>query len=215
MGSDSITIKALRNTYFLCAPAIITGSKIIIRTDMTYGYRAIDPTRDRVLVFRDGNPQLMSDDTWQDYSISSVGSSGACTDGTGTGTTINLGGTFAGATVLDSNFTVGSPLRTYEIITYRLYVDSVGAGWLGVRNFVGGAWGSVSPIAGPLRPDNGISLSYFDSTGNVTATPTNVAQIRLVVRGISAAPIQVPGRRANLQKYQDSLTVRVALRNNS
>ena len=214
MGPDSITIKALRNTYFTCG-ITVNGTKITVRNDMVYGYRSIDPTRDRVLLFRDGNKQLMTDDTWQDYSITSIQTGATCTDGSGAGTTVNLGGTFAGATVLDSSFTVGSPVRTYEIITYRLYADSAGVGWLGVRNYVNGSWGSVSPIAGPLRTDNGISLSYYDSTGTVTATRTQVAQIRLVVHGISAAPIEIPGRRANLQKYQDSLTVRVALRNNS
>lgn len=214
MGTDSITIRALRNTYFMCAPPV-PGTKIIIRNDMVFGYRAVDPARDRVLVFRDGNTQLMTDDTWQDFSITNVNTGAACTDGSGAGTSINLGGPFAGMTTLDSNFTVGSPVRTYEKITYRLYVDSAGIGWLGVRNYVNGSWGSVSPIAGPLRSANGISLTYYDSTGAVTATPTNVAQIGLVVRGLSAAPIEIRGRRANLQKYQDSLTVRVALRNNS
>ncbi len=213
MGPDSITIKALRNTYFLCG-ITLNGTKVTVRNDMVYGYRAVDPTRDRVLLFRDGNTQIMSDDTWQDYAVTSVQTAVLCADGSA-GMTINLGGTFAGATVLDTNFTIGSPVRTYERITYRLYADPAGVGWLGVRNYVNGAWGSVSPIAGPLRTDNGISLTYFDSTGSVTATPTSVAQIRLVVHGISTAPIEIPGRRANLQKYQDSLAVRVALRNNS
>ncbi len=214
MGPDSITIKALRNTYFVCG-ITLNGTKVIVRNDMIYGYRSIDPTRDRALIFRDGATGVMSDDTWQDFPITSVGPAAVCTDGSGAGTTINLGGTFTGVTALDSNYTVGSPVRTYERVTYRLYVDSVGTGWLGVRNFVNGAWGSVSPIAGPLNTTGGIRLTYYDSTGTVTATPTQVAQIRLQVKGISAAPIAIPGRRANLQRYQDSLTVRVALRNNS
>lgn len=214
MGPDSITVKALRNTYFTCAPPV-AGTKIIVRNDMVFGYRAIDPQRDRILLFRDGNRQLMSDDTWQDYGITSVQTGSTCTDGSGAGTLINLSGTFSGVTALDSSFTVGAPVRTYEIITYRLYVDADGIGWLGVRNFSGGSWGAVSPIAGPLRSTDGIALSYYDSTGAVTPVPANVAQIRLVVHGMSAAPIEIGGRRANLQKYQDSLTVRVALRNNS
>ena len=215
MGPDSITIKALRNTFFVCAPPITTGTKIIVRNDMMYGFRAVDPQRDRILIFRDGNTQLMNDDTWQKYGITGSTTGATCTDGSGAGTTINLGGTFTGMTLLDDNFTVGAPARTYEIITYRLYTDASGVGWLGVRNYVNSSWGSVSPIAGPLRSDNGISMTYYDSTGAITANANNIAQIRLVVRGISAAPIAIPGRRANLQKYQDSLTVRVALRNNS
>jgi prepilin-type N-terminal cleavage/methylation domain-containing protein len=211
MGPDSVTIRALRNTYFICAPPSVASGKIILRNSQVYGFRAVDPTRDRALVFREGNPSIMSDDRWVDFSINGVSSGGVCTDGTGAGTNMNLTGAVS---MLDS-VTIGSPVRTYEEIGYRLYVDSAGVGWLGVRNYVNGSWGSVSPIAGPLRSDSGISLSYYDSTGTVTAVPTNVAQIRLVVRGMSVAPIMIRGRKNYLQKYQDSMTARVALRNNS
>ncbi|OYV67959.1 MAG: hypothetical protein B7Z72_08940, partial [Gemmatimonadetes bacterium 21-71-4] len=200
-----------RNTFFICAAPVVAAGTIITRNSQTFGYRSVDPTRDRALVFRDGNTQIMSDDQWVDYGISSVTTGALCTDGTGAGTTMTLTGT---TSKLDS-VTVGSPVRTYEVITYRLYVDSTGVGWLGVRTYVSGDWGSVSPIAGPLRSDSGIALTYYDSTGAVTATPASVAQIRLMVRGMSAAPIEIPGRRANLQKYQDSMSARVALRNNS
>ncbi len=211
MGPDSITIRALRNTYFICAPPVVASGKIITRNSQVYGYRAADPTRDRALVFRDGNTQRMSDDTWQDYTITSIVPGALCTDGTGAGTTINL----AGPTSMLDSVTIGSPVRTYEQITYRLYVDSTGVAWLGVRDFVSGTWGEVSPVAGPLNATGGIALAYYDSTGAVTAVPTSVAQIELVVRGMSETPIMIQGRRANLQKYQDSITVWVALRNNS
>jgi prepilin-type N-terminal cleavage/methylation domain-containing protein len=210
MGPDSISIKALRNTLFVCAPPVPAAGTIVTRNSQTFGYRSVDPTRDRALVFRDGNPRIMSDDTWLDFAIASVATGAVCSDGTA-GTTAKLSGS---ASRLDS-VTVGSPVRTYEQVTYRLYVDSAGVGWLGVRSYVDGAWGAVSPIAGPLQSAKGVSLSYYDSTGAVTAVPANVAQIRLVVRGMSQAPIEVPGRRASLRQYQDSVTVRVALRNNS
>jgi prepilin-type N-terminal cleavage/methylation domain-containing protein len=211
MGPDSISIRALRNTYFICAPPLVASGKIITRNSQVYGYRAVDPTRDRALVFRDGNTQLASDDTWQDFAITSVIGGALCTDGTGAGTIMNLTGP---TSKLDS-VTIGSPVRTYERVTYSLYVDSTGVGWLGVSSLVNGSWSSVSPVAGPLNTTGGIALSYYDSTGAVTAVPTSVAQIRLVVRGMSQAPIEIQGKNANLQKYQDSMTVRVALRNNS
>ncbi len=211
MGPDSITIRALRNTYFICAPPVVAAGKIITRNSQVYGYRAVDPTRDRALVFRDGNTQRMSDDTWQDFSITSVVAGALCTDGTGAGTTMNL----AGPTSMLDSVTIGSPVRTYEQITYRLFVDSVGVGWLGVRSYVSGSWGAVQPVAGPLNSTGGLALTYYDSTGAVTAVATNVARIQLLVRGMSETPIMIQGKRANLQKYQDSLTVLVALRNNS
>lgn len=215
MGPDSISIRALRNTYFICAAPVAVAGTVIVRNSQIFGYRSVDPTRDRALVFRDGNPQMLSDDTWQDFGISGVAAGAACTDGTGAGTTLTFAGPFAGATTLDSNFTVGSPIRTYERVTYRLYVDSAGIGWLGVRSYVNGAWGAVAPVAGPLNATGGLSLAFYDSTGAVTATPATVAQVAVLVRGMSSAPIEIPGRRANLQRYQDSMLVRVALRNNS
>ncbi len=211
MGSDSIRIRALRNTYFVCAPPSVASGKIIVRNSQVFGYRSVDPTRDRVLVFREGNPNIMADDQWVDLTILNANTSGSCTDGSGAGTNMNLSGSVS---QLDS-VTVGSPVRTYEELTYRLYVDSAGVGWLGVENYVNGSWTSVAAVAGPLNSVGGIALTYYDSTGAATATATNVAQIQLLVRGMSAAPIQIQGRRANLQKYQDSMTVRVALRNNS
>lgn len=211
MGPDSITVRALRNTYFICATPSVASGKIVLRSSQVYGYRAVDATRDRLLVFREGNPQIMSDDQWVDYGITTVANGATCTDGTGAGIAMNVSGT---TSLLDS-VTVGSPVRTYERLTYRLYVDSDSVGWLGVRPYINNAWGAVSPVAGPLRSDSGIALTYYDSTGAVTATPTDVAQIRLEVRGMSVAPIMIQGRRDNLQKYQDSMTARVALRNNS
>jgi len=212
MGPDSITIRALRNTFFICAPPNVGAGTIITRNGQVFGYRSVDPTRDRALVFREGKTQVMNDDEWLDFAISSVTTGAACTDGTGAGTTMTLAG---GPTPRLDSVTVGSPIRTYERVTYRLYVDSAGVGWLGVSDYVNGSWAAVAAVAGPLNSAGGIELSYYDSTGTVTATATSVAQIGLVVRGLSAAPIQIPGRRANLQKYQDSMTVRVALRNNS
>ena len=216
MGPDSVTLRALRNTFFICATPALNPGKIVVRNDLTFGYRAVDPTRDRALVFRDGNPDRAADDSWQDYGITNYQAGvGACTDGSGTGSTLNLSGTFSGMTALDSNFTVGSPVRTYELVTYRLYVDTAGVGWLGVEKYVSGAWTAVQPVAGPLKATGGIALTYYDSSGAVTAVPTSVARVQLTVRGMSEAPIMIPGRAANLQKYQDSITVRVAVRNNS
>jgi hypothetical protein len=210
MGPDSITIKALRNTYFICAPPVPAAGTIIIRNDLIFGYREVDATRDRALVFRDGDTRSTGDDAWLDLAISSTSAGATCSDDSGAGTTMTLTGTIS---KLDS-VTVGSPVRTYERITYRLYADAEGIGWLGVRNFVNGSWSSISPIAGPLQGTNGITLTYYDSTGTVTAAPTSVAQIGVVVRGISVAPIRIPGRRANLLKYQDSMATRVTMRNN-
>ena len=65
---------------------------------------------------------------------------------------------------------------------------------------------------GPLIGANGMTLSYFDAAGAVTAVPANVAQIEIRVRGQTAQPIRLAdGRQMN---QVDSIVTRVALRNN-
>ncbi len=103
-------------------------------------------------------------------------------------------------------------MRTYERVNYRLYEEN-GQYWLGTRSNVDGSWSSTSAVAGPLRPSNGVTFAYYDSTGAVTGTETLVAMIGITVRGRSTQAINVPGRTRNTQ-FEDSLSVRVALRNN-
>lgn len=218
MSDTSITIKATRGFAVTCAPAIAATGQVTIKTSQTFGYRAIDPTRDSVLVFRDGNTQLTSDDRWLRAPIA-ASASATCTDGSA-GTRFTLTGMIGGISQLgpsgvtgDVGVTTGSPVRTFEVVNYRLYDDGTGTWWLGVRNYTGGAWAATSPIAGPLRPRNGIFFRYRDANGSVTATRTAVARIRLTVRGQSRNQINIPGRRAGY--YQDSITTRIALRNNA
>ena len=78
--------------------------------------------------------------------------------------------------------------------------------------YVSGAWTTTSPVAGPMRPNDGVKFAYYDSTGTVTATAALVRSIGITVRGLSSSSIQSAGHAAGA--YSDSLTVRVAVRNN-
>jgi prepilin-type N-terminal cleavage/methylation domain-containing protein len=211
MSDTALTIKAMRGFGLTCAPSVPATGAVTLRNSLLSGYRSIDPTRDSVLVFRDGDSTRSSDDRWLHAAILSVTTAGVtCTDGQA-GTRLLLTGMGGGLGLLDS-VSVGSPVRTFEVVNYRLYEDASGSWWLGVRTFASGAWSSTSPVAGPLRPDDGITFTYFDSDGAGTNDPTEVAQIELVVRGRSGQPINVKGRPVG--EYEDSVTVRVALRNN-
>ena len=107
--------------------------------------------------------------------------------------------------------TIGAPARAFETVNYRVYNDGTGVWWLGIRNWISGAWTATSQVAGPLRPNNGITFTYYDSTGTVTATAANVRSVNVMVRGLSTNAIQIPGHPTG--QYADSLAVRVALRN--
>jgi prepilin-type N-terminal cleavage/methylation domain-containing protein len=210
MSDTSLTIKAMRGFTVICAAPDVANGKITVRNGLTSGYRAVDPTRDSVLVFADGNTQVSTDDTWLHAPAAVVTTGVTCTDGSAA-TRYTLTGMVGGIAQL-ANVTDGSPVRTFELVNYRLYDDGTGIWWVGVRIYASGAWAATSPVAGPLRPRDGIGFTYYDAGGAVTATPANVAQIAIAVRGLSTQPIQVQGRRPG--QYQDSLTVRVALRNN-
>jgi len=160
-------------------------------------------------VFRDGDENSADDDRWLDFGVAGVSSGAACGDGSA-GTVLRLTGPTSD---LDSVW-AGSPLRTYERVTYRLYADEQGLSWLGERGYSGGAWSALSPVAGPLRRVGGLSLDYYDSTGAPATAAPGVARIGVAARGLSAGPIAVPGRATSGRQYEDSVAVQVALRNN-
>ncbi len=206
LGADSISLRATRGLEFVCAPPDATAGRIAVRRSLSSGYRSVDPSRDRALVFRDGDPATDADDTWLDLGIASAGGATTCSDG-GAATELRLLG--AGA-ALDSVWP-GAPVRWYERVVYRLYADETGAGWLGVRSWSTGGWAAISPVAGPLRRAAGLQLSYYDAGGAETADATRVARIALVVRGQGSALLQAEG--GMQARRADSLVTAVFPRN--
>ena len=210
MSDTAVTVKAMRGFAVVCAPPSVARAQITVRNALTYGYRAMDAARDSVLVFREGDPGLSADDRWLHAPIAAIAPAG-CADGSA-GTRLTLTGMVGGATQLDSVLQ-GAPLRTFETVSYRLYDDGAGAWWFGVRTHSAGSWSSTSPIAGPLRPRDGLRFEYRDEAGGVTTTRTAVARIRITVRGRSLIPIRIPGRRPGF--FEDSLSTQIAVRNSA
>lgn len=208
MGPDSISLRAMRGFGVICAPPDPAAGAVVVADSLTFGWRAVDPARDRTLVFRDGDPASADDDRWLDLGVSSVSVHAACGDGS-PGTRLR----FSGATADLDGVSAGSPLRTFERVTYRLYTDDQGLSWLGERGFSAGGWSALSPVAGPLRRFDGLAFRYYDSAGAPTAVPAAVVRIGVVARGLSAQPIDVPGRSAQGRRYEDSVAVQATLRN--
>lgn len=210
MSDTAVTVKAMRGFAVVCAPPSVAPAQVTVRNALTYGYRAMDAARDSILVFREGDPALSADDRWLHAPIAAIAPAG-CADGSA-GTRLTLTGMVGGATQLDSVLQ-GAPLRTFETVNYRLYDDGAGAWWFGVRTHSAGSWSSTSPIAGPLRPRDGLRFEYRDDAGSVTATRTAVARIRITVRGRSLVPIRIPGRHPGF--FEDSLSTQIAVRNSA
>ena len=209
MGRDSITLRAMRSLGVICSPPDVSTGAVIIADSLSFGWRAVDPSRDRALVFRDGDESSADDDRWLDFGVAGTSSGAACGDGSA-GTELRLTGP---TSELDS-VASGSPLRTYERVTYRLYTDDQGLSWLGERGYSDGAWSALSPVAGPLRRVGGLSFDYYDSAGAPATRASGVARIGISARGLSAGPIAVPGRATSGRQYEDSVVAQVALRNN-
>ena len=208
MSDTAITFKAPRVFGATCLAPDVARGWLVVRNSLTSGLRAMDPARDSVLVFRDGDPARSSDDRWLRGSLAATGSA-ACADGAA-GSRLTLGGVAGGLPQLDS-VGPGSPVRAFEVVRYRLYDDGGGSWWLGTQSFTGGAWSVTSPIAGPLRPRDGLALAYAGAAGEAVSSPSAVRLVRVVVRGRSSAPIRSLGRTA--AAYQDSAAVAVFLRN--
>ncbi len=209
LGRDSVTIRAMRGFGIVCGPPDAAGESLVIADALTVETREPDPSRDRALVFADGDAASAADDVWLDFGVAAVSSGKSCSDGS-PATLVGL----SGAAAALAGVSEGSPLRTYERTTYRLYADAEGLAWLGERHLSSGAWSPLSPVAGPLRRGDGIAFTYRDSSGAETAAPDAVAGVDIVLRGLSTEPIAIPGRRATGQRYRDSMAVRVTLRNN-
>jgi type II secretory pathway pseudopilin PulG len=206
LGSDSISIRATRGVEFVCAPPDASAGRIVVRSGLGSGYRAVDPARDRALVFRDGDGATEDDDAWLDLGIASAGAAATCSDGAAA-TELRLVGAVGELDSVD----IGAPVRWYERAVYRLYVDETGAWWLGQRSWSGGAWAAISPVAGPLRHPSGLELRYYDTSHAATLEPGRVARIALVVRGVGSALLQET--RGKQVHWSDSLATLVVPRN--
>jgi len=206
MGTDSISIRAMRGLAVTCAAAATGSATIVVRDRLTFGYRAVDPARDRALVLTGSGAGSGGDDTWSDFGISSASAGVRCDDG-GAGTRITL---VDGGGPVDA-IAVGSPIRTYERVVYRLYADESDIWWLGVRGWTGGSWAAISPVAGPFQHGVGLAFAYQDSMGARAAEPARVARVGFTLRAVSSAVVE--RARGAPARYGDSLSGIVAPRN--
>lgn len=212
MAAGEIAYKAQRALYIVCAVSNIdipnNKGTIMFRTDQWFGIRPIDPSRDGLMLFAEGDPDTREDNMW----IHAVPGAGglslplACPD-LGPSASLDVKSIRpAGALV---NVSAGAPLRAYEVMKVLAYADTYGDYWVGRQQCVYGTsnCGSTQPVLGPIAP-NGLQFTYYDAGGIETADPTQVARIAIMVIGKTRAPT---GSRGYIL---DTLVTHVALRNN-
>jgi hypothetical protein len=99
--------------------------------------------------------------------------------------------------------------------TYSLYQPAGDTSW-----YVGLTRGAaaIQPIVGPVL-SNGLAFTFFNDTNNVVLNPAlandrvRVGSVQFTLRARTAQPVRAQAGGAN-RNVVDSVTVRVALRNN-
>jgi prepilin-type N-terminal cleavage/methylation domain-containing protein len=215
---NSITYRAMRGTGFVCQ-AIVAGSDQIKLSGLTWmGPRPAGG--DSMFVFVENTTTSSADDRWVELRVANYASVANGCPGTPANPTPSeailltmVDDTIPGPGGSAVNVTVGSPVRTFEVMEMRLYVAAAdGKSWLGARSV--SADEEIQPVLGPLVAGDGLRLEYFDLNGAATTVDANIRSIQVRVKGVADAPMNVYGSsRFRSAPAQDTLTARVALRN--
>lgn len=175
LAPESLTYRAMRGGGVVCG---LTASVVTLDDRYTYGIRQLQPGRDSLLVYFEGDSTMAGDEHWLAAPILATAPS-SCAGRPAT----------AVATALDSVATppalaaLPAPARFFEVMQVKLYLSS-GEYWLGARSVSAGE--VIQPALGPLRP-GGLVLSGIDSGAAAAATPAAVRALRVSLRARSGA----------------------------
>ena len=213
MSTRSIKFRAMRQLGVICNPPVLGGTlatpvTFTIRSTPFYSVRAFNTTTDSLLIFYEGKSDR-SDDGWMPASLTGVATL-KCPDSTSGKqlTAIIRTPLQSGQSNTNGYVTTGSPVWGFEPVAYQVYKpagDSLY--WVGYQS---GA--TTQPFIGPLVDSTGLALSYYDSTGVVTANKTRVALIKIALQARSQTAVRA--QMGTLSPKAASVTLWVALRNN-
>jgi prepilin-type N-terminal cleavage/methylation domain-containing protein len=206
IATDSIAFRAIRSSGIICG---IAANAIVVDTSRNYSaYRLPVPGRDTLMLFAERDVTKSDDDKWVRRRITIVGS-GVCSASFGSRPGLQLTTQLTVGGSADS-FVVGSPMRTFEPVVYKLYASG-GKNYLGTysKTMAGEA---IQPILGPLQA-NGLRLEYFDSLGAGTAVRGQIRSVRITLLGITDQKVNAGGGLGTPSEALDSLRTMVSLRN--
>ena len=222
MTATSVRIRGMRELAFVCATPVLGGGigqiVLTVRTTPIYGTRQTFKQGDSILVYWEGNPTTRTDDQWLPAQLQKDADPGFCADSnvaTNPAYLLTLQPQWINNPTLNraGAIATGAPVRGFDKVSYEVYqAPAPDNNWyLGQRNPAQG--GTIQPMIGPLIGANGVTFSYYDSVGVVTADSSQVAQIQIVLRARTVSPIRSGGN--GVQDYKvDSVVTWVALRNN-
>lgn len=208
---QAVTCVGIPGTNVLAIPPLtLSNNNALASFTMTPG------AGDTVWVYENGPTDAAANDHWHAYGIMAA----PTTTTTQTCATL-VGGvdlsaprySFLLSEPLDLDVEVGNPVRFVRRTRYSLYRASDEGWYLGYCSPA--CVGDPQPIAGPFLPagggTSGVSFTYTDAAGAVTAVPANVAQVSIVVRGKTRGVVDMGGY--NKTQVGDSLRFSVAIRN--
>lgn len=174
---------------------------------------------DRVMVLDEGPTDQATDDSWDRSNIQNFtpelnicpmtsGGFTSVSDATSNSYIVDL------ASPLGASVKVGAPVRFYHHAHYSLYQSTDQSWYLGYCTPDCGS--GIQAVAGPFLPytntgTGGLTFTYYDSTGTVTTTPSNIARIRIALRGQTRGQVNIAGMQR--KTVTDSVVLNVAIRN--
>lgn len=184
-------------------------------------WSALPLAGDSAFVLDNGGTKMLSDDVWRPYALAADADDVQLCP-TSSGFTKSAAEASAGyrvviATPLSGTIQAGAPVRFFRRAHYALYQEDSGSWYLGYFECPGGSCAAIQAVSGPFLAfaggaAGGIGFSYYDSTGAVTATPTQVSRIRFASRASTVGGVSRAGE-ARAADLGDSLVVSISLRN--
>jgi hypothetical protein len=219
MTATSLTMRAQRWTAVMCTPPItgaggligaqqVNGATMIIRDAPFFG-RAINLTSDSMFIRYEGDDGTRKDDGYVIAKPTRIDAAVCPGLPVRTGKLVQMNLDFRGNINFPTSIVNGDPVHGFEPVTYSLYQPVAGGDWyVGLTTSNG-----QQPLIGPVLA-NGLSLAYYDSTGVVTAVPTRVARVDIILRAQTAQQIRARSGSNSLVRMVDSVLTSVAMRNN-
>ncbi len=212
--ANSVKFRAVRSLGFICSAA---ADQIKVDTTAAAGLysqlRNPLPGQDSLMIFVEALTDQTTDDRWVSRAITGV-SGTTCPNGHQgvlfqTPLSVTNPPAPANDPLVYTQLTLGSPVRTFEVMEYSLYQDASGPYYLGARSVSANA--TIQPVLGPLS-STGFGLKYYDQTGAETTDTRNVRAIQVTLIGVSGQNVTSTGYGAQ-QQATDSVVTLVQLRN--
>ena len=236
MTDTSIEFRSTFGSSYLCR-SDRTNSKILLppatlaKNSQFTVWSTMPIVNDSLAMYVDSTSTSAKDDSWSLAKITAVSlvvtdvSSGCqSTSGMMKSTDVSSSNpSFAFTITPQQSATVdaGAAVRFFKKVHYSLFKASDNQWYLGYydcRTSRVPVCNSIQPIAGPFRPYNatqpeqsGLRLTYYDSTGAVTANRLAVSRVSILLQGESVKTIQLAG--GSPVTFRDSLRIEVGLRN--